>query len=516
MANEGELRACTQTRAQELISRIGAHTEKAREALKESNTEVAEGELAEMRRLREELDSFQLSFSKRDEGQRGDDERDEVLDREKFNRRQTERGKFEYSDVPTMTSLPSDARVVYTAGHLELTKMIPEEVRSHPLAKWVHLPTDREDIKALQVAHDNWILSKQRRANASTMSLLTAQYREMVTKAAIMEGATSGVGSEWVPTYFSAEMSSDIFATSQVLSLFRQVPCPRPSTTYQALTGRGTVYRAPGASDSDDWQVPNVTPSTLGTANRTFTADKLMAIVGRSDELDEDSIVPVQDVTRTQVIELLRNAMEDAVINGSTSTTDLDNAGTALWTDSADPRHSWDGIRKDCIVTTTTTVSGATFNTAALTGAISALGFYGFGGQQANCAWIAGPDAFAKFLALTEANTLYAFGPKATVLTGQLGEVYGIPLFQSYNVYGPNQGTGLNASGVYDGSTTTKTTALLVNRDKFWIGTRREIRVEEERSGLAGMSYFIVTWRGDFQKMVTSTHTTSCALINIA
>ncbi len=64
--------------------------------------------------------------------------------------------------------------------------------------------------------------------------------------------------------------------------------------------------------------------------------------------------------------------------------------------------------------------------------------------------------------------TLEKYGPRATILTGELGRLDGAPLIVSEYVR-----QDLNASGVYDGVTTNRTLALTVNRNAWLSGIRR-------------------------------------------
>jgi hypothetical protein len=67
-------------------------------------------------------------------------------------------------------------------------------------------------------------------------------------------------------------------------------------------------------------------------------------------------------------------------------------------------------------------------------------------------AWIASIASYYKMLGLTEVLTLQNYGPQATVLQGELGKFDSIPIIVS-----EYQRQDLNASGVYDGVTKTKT-----------------------------------------------------------
>jgi hypothetical protein len=94
------------------------------------------------------------------------------------------------------------------------------------------------------------------------------------------------------------------------------------------------------------------------------------------------------------------------------------------------------------------------------------MGKYGI--MPDRLAIVASINAYYNMLALTEVLTLQNYGPNATILTGELGRFDAIPI-----VVSEFQRQDLNASGVFDNVTTTKTAFQYVNLDQFMIGNRR-------------------------------------------
>jgi hypothetical protein len=90
-----------------------------------------------------------------------------------------------------------------------------------------------------------------------------------------------------------------------------------------------------------------------------------------------------------------------------------------------------------------------------------------WGVNPADLAYIVGVSAAHALLADTNLLTVDKFGPNATILNGQIGAVAGVPVIVSEWVR-----EDLNATGVYDGITTTKTFNLCVNRNEWAMGTR--------------------------------------------
>ena len=109
------------------------------------------------------------------------------------------------------------------------------------------------------------------------------------------------------------------------------------------------------------------------------------------------------------------------------------------------------------------------------------------------------PAAYAKLLQDT-AGILTAdkYGPGAPVVTGEAARVGGVPIIPT--TWMPEN---LNNSGVYDGSTTNQTAAILADRDAFALGERRSIKVRSSDEILMESDQVVVlsTWRGDFEPL---------------
>jgi hypothetical protein len=111
------------------------------------------------------------------------------------------------------------------------------------------------------------------------------------------------------------------------------------------------------------------------------------------------------------------------------------------------------------------------------------------GRQPADLAFIVGVSNLYALVADTNLLTVDKMGPQATILNGQIGSVFGVPVIVSEWVR-----EDLNASGVYDGITTTKTVMLCVNRNEWAIGQRMALDVEVDDS----------IYRETFQRVVVA------------
>jgi hypothetical protein len=86
----------------------------------------------------------------------------------------------------------------------------------------------------------------------------------------------------------------------------------------------------------------------------------------------------------------------------------------------------------------------------------------------------------------------------ARILTGVAASIYGIPI-----VVSDAMRENLNASGVYDGSTTTKGSIVLLHKPSFVVGVKRGFTVEVETDKKRQINSVIASFRRDFQPKET-------------
>jgi HK97 family phage major capsid protein len=246
-------------------------------------------------------------------------------------------------------------------------------------------------------------------------------------------------------------------------------------------------------------------PTTPATGDQTLTAKKLKSRIYFSDELVEDSIVPVIETLRAELVTAGAEVIEDLILNGDTTAPHQDNDVV----DTKDRRKAWSGIRKLCPAGTKGSL--ATFTAASHVAAfIVLMGKYGI--NPADLAFITGGVGYNKFRALTEVLTVDKYGPQAVVLSGELGKLFGSPIIVSEYIR-----ENLNATGVYDGSTTNKTEVIVVNRRGFMLGTRGGVKLTFKAEAEVDQNQLIMSFRKAFQPRWTpsSTVTTIAVGYNI-
>jgi len=309
-----------------------------------------------------------------------------------------------------------------------------------------------------------------------------------------MDTATAAEGAEWVPTLLSADFITRFRLQAKVAALFNDFAMPSnpwKMPYFGGLSASNFYYVGESISD----EATASPPSTPATGDQTLTAKRLKARIYFSDELVEDSIVPVIDALRADLTTAGAEVVEDLILNGDTTATHQDSDVV----DSKDRRKAWSGIRKLC--PSATKGSLATFTAVSHIAAFKTLmGKYGI--NPSELAFITGGVGYNKFLALTETLTVDKYGPQAVVLTGELGKLLGVPIIVSEYIR-----ENLNATGVYDGSTTTKTQVLIVNRRGFMLGTRGGVKLTFKAEAEVDQNQLIMSFRKAFQPRWTPSAT---------
>lgn len=213
--------------------------------------------------------------------------------------------------------------------------------------------------------------------------------------------------------------------------------------------------------------------ANFGTDKLEFSAVKLAEYHEVPEELNEDSAVDFLAVAREEVVKSHIRAVEAAMISGDSDGTHIDSDIQALGADVAEK--IWDGLRKRALANS---ANGGTVSFSNLAITDTLLGsmrqkMKKFGSNPRELLWIVGPSVYVQMMQLDDVATVDKFGPQATVLQGALAAYQGIPIYN-----GQYMREDLNASGVYDGTTTNRGSIMLVNHTRFMVGVRRPIQVK--------------------------------------
>ena len=350
---------------------------------------------------------------------------------------------------------------------------------------------------------------------ACARSLLSAQIREpsgasprmledwQSNLKAAMDSTTAGTGDELVDTQEARALWDDVNLETAIAPLFHAVQMP--SNPFQIPLQLGDVNWYPGAENTA------VTGSAPATARQTMTAHELVAEVPWSYDLDEDAVIAMMDELRRSLLRNAHEVIDDVILNGDTTTQNNINAdGATIAATTAASGHfliGFDGLLHLPLVDNTAmgndhnaAVSADMFNEIR-----GKLGKYGV--RPSDLAYIMDVNTYIKSLAVASFRTLDKFGPQATVLTGQLGAVEGIPVIVSEQMRLADA-DGKVTSGA---NTNTKGRLLIVNRSQWRVGFKRELTIETVRDAQKRQNIMVVSFRIALQERSgsrsTATHT---------
>lgn len=251
----------------------------------------------------------------------------------------------------------------------------------------------------------------------------------------------------------------------------------------------------------------------FGSTKLRFSAKKLECFHQVPEELNEESAPDFLAIAREQLILAHSRAVESAILNGDADGTHIDSDTQAA--SAAVCEKLWNGLRRQAIANS---ANGGTKN---IGGALSATALLQMRAQMkkhgvdpSNLVWVVGPSVYSQLMGFSEILTVEKAGPlAATILKGSLAALFGIPVLVS----GQDR-EDLNATGVYDGVTTTKGSILLVNASRFYVGMRRAPQLRIVQDLPTYDRYLLAAYqRLDFQGHVQDAKETSvCYGYNIA
>lgn len=304
-----------------------------------------------------------------------------------------------------------------------------------------------------------------------------------------LDTQTATEGLEWVPTLWSADLVEKMYYELRVASLFPRISMPSKNFRRPVQTAKVNAYRMPENTSNTFFQVL-ATDHTPETGFVEWSAEKLAVLQFFSDELEQDSIVPILQLANNEAAYGLALGIENACVNGDIVTT-TGHMDTTWWSGTTDSRGMWDGFRKRCIGTGALTLNfGGAITLSLLRDLRKKAKEYN---DIEKLVWIVAPETAVELLKLPEVVTIDKFGSAATVLRGQIGALDNIPI-----VVSGQMPTTLTSAGVW-GAAGTLTSIALVHRDAWVFGDRQLTRVESDRNALAGSRFVLSTWRGDFQ-----------------
>jgi hypothetical protein len=302
---------------------------------------------------------------------------------------------------------------------------------------------------------------------------LTQALDEVQGKVSPQDTTSAGGALEWVPTGFTSDLLEITrMATPEANSVptFQQ---PTKIYEYPLLAGSGTAYdRSEGAAVAAGEHI---------TAKRSFTAKEPAVMMKFTGTLEEDSIVAIAPTVRSESVRALAEGLSMAYSNGDTGGAahiDVDLQGTGGM------EHMFNGFRQYALDNATKSNrsevdgAGGKLTSIIIANAFAAMGKYGL--NKSALVLFTHPVGAAHLLQDSNVITADKLGPGATILTGQLASVFGIPILPSHAM--DNRADVCSANGKNETSTDALSTSLLVNRLRWLAGDRRQITFEQDKN----------------------------------
>lgn len=297
---------------------------------------------------------------------------------------------------------------------------------------------------------------------------------------------STGVGGDWIrdgwiPDLYQAYETPRIFAGA-----FQEVPVS--ATTFQRpkiTTGARPYLKGKITSDNPASYTPTTPATDVGSSTVPGFAIRILV-----DEVaSEDSAVAAIPTLQRLMMAGLDDGFEDCGLNGDTAATHQDTIaawnirsrwGSSGLGGSADHRRGFIGGRARAFdIGSTAKQDGSAVQTAA--GFLAALAKMGERAQGRVVAFMSPEYVVQKVMAWDQVMTVQNFGLQASILQGAPMAVFNVPIRLSRFV-----SADLNASGLYDDTTKTKSWFQLFDLDSFFIYRRRGPVMETQKVIMSG------------------------------
>jgi HK97 family phage major capsid protein len=330
---------------------------------------------------------------------------------------------------------------------------------------------------------------------------LEAKLHEHVSKAPPMIqrafSDAAGVGSTFIPDLLLPELRKKLYVPTALEAAFPSFNMPGKECKFPFSTGAV----APFLKNAATWSAITAMDDT--TSQISATAQSFGARITADEDTVADSVVPALDYFRDSLTVALQAGVESCILNGDTTDAHADLHTTAsprLWSEggrwntgsvastAADHRRAFIGLRAAAFDAST----GRDASTMTYADILETRSSLDNGYQAASdLLMIVSPIVMTKWLLqLTETKSLDVFGPNAGILNGSIGKLGGMDIIVSGAMT-----DDLSASGVYDGSVTTKTGYVICHRPSWLMGNYKPQTIDIDREITKGQIEIVGTRR---------------------
>ena len=212
-----------------------------------------------------------------------------------------------------------------------------------------------------------------------------------------------------------------------------------------------------------------------------MTAYELVGQVPYSFTLEEDAVIALLPEIRAGLVRNVAETLDDIILNADTSTSGNINAdGATIAPGNAGKGHwllGYNGIIHLPLVDNTTQSNdhGASVSDDMFNEVRAKLGKYGV--RPSQLVWVMDVNTFIRAQSISQFRTMDKLGPNATILTGMLGAIEGIPTIVSEQMRLADTDGKITAGG----NSNDTGRLLIFNRTQWAQGFRRELSLDVDR-----------------------------------
>ena len=320
----------------------------------------------------------------------------------------------------------------------------------------------------------------------------SAVYKELLSYVKKSDVINTSDDSVLFPTRYSWSFFASLYKDAVLLDIFTQYTMKAQKERFPFPTTMPSVYLAGEATTTSG---ASYIASKPAWTYADIEAKNFKVAVPFSEIAQLFADASVVTYVRNEIAKAARLGVEWAIIDGDPD----GDLGDSDLKDADDVRKAFKGLRalSKATYSTYTDISGAT--TIGDIHKLLVKKIFPAYANPSELVYILSPAGFANFVTDSDVKTVAQYGEKATVITGEVAKVYGVPVVVSTKVR-----SDLNGNGIYDGSTTSYTVVILAAPKRFVLGKVQNVNVEIVRKPLEGLNFFLCSFYAGFTP-VTST-----------
>tara|TARA_R100001086_G_scaffold53811_3_gene24067 strand:+ start:4597 stop:6039 length:1443 start_codon:yes stop_codon:yes gene_type:complete len=305
----------------------------------------------------------------------------------------------------------------------------------------------------------------------------------------------AGSGQEFIPDQFVSDLYQAFEVPTRLRALLTRIQADRNTLLVPRLQRGGRPYLK--QEILVDSPLAQYTSSTPQTGDATINIKGMAVRYVLDDAAVEDAALSILPIFSQQISDDLNAGFEDACINGDSAATHQDDIANwnirSRWGSSglggaSDHRRAFLGLRAAAADQSNSLDQGTSLTIKNILAGMATLGELGTQGLV----MVVSPEFLVKHLiGLSEVLTIDKFANSATILSGQIASIFGIPVILSRYLSADLESTGLFLnSGSKD-----RTGYLLFNASSYYLYERRGIVLEQDKNITAGAINLVSTYR---------------------